>query len=174
MNNDIRSLDLNLLKALDALIDEGSVTRAAQRLSLTQPAVSGMLTRLRDYFGDPLFVRAQRGMVPTARARELAAPVKQLLTDISILLKPAHFNPLSAEMTYSIMATDYALKAVIVPLMSALKNAHRVSASPCALLMMNGCFPCWSVAMLTWRWSRLQQHPAIFTDVRCMRKSTFA
>lgn len=122
MNNDIRSLDLNLLKALDALIDEGSVTRAAQRLSLTQPAVSGMLTRLRDYFGDPLFVRAQRGMVPTARARELAAPVKQILTDISILLKPAHFDPLSAEMTCSIMATDYALKAVIVPLMSALNK----------------------------------------------------
>ena len=48
MKNDIRTLDLNLLKALDALLDEGSVTRAAQRLSLTQPAVSGMLIRLRD------------------------------------------------------------------------------------------------------------------------------
>ncbi|XAW87920.1 LysR family transcriptional regulator [Vibrio sp. CDRSL-10 TSBA] len=57
MNNDIRNLDLNLLKAFDALMDEGSVTRAAQRLVLTQPAVSAMLTRLRDYFDDPLFVR---------------------------------------------------------------------------------------------------------------------
>ncbi|MEO3991252.1 LysR family transcriptional regulator [Pseudocitrobacter cyperus] len=122
MKNDIRSLDLNLLKALDALLDEGSVTRAAQRLSLTQPAVSGMLTRLRDYFDDPLFVRAQRGMVPTARACELAAPVKQILTDISVLLQPVDFDPLSARMTCSIMATDYALKAVIVPLMSALKK----------------------------------------------------
>lgn len=55
MKNDIRGLDLNLLKALDALLDEGSVTRAAERLSLTQPAVSGMLTRLRDYFGDPFY-----------------------------------------------------------------------------------------------------------------------
>jgi DNA-binding transcriptional LysR family regulator len=53
MNPDIRHLDLNLLKALDALLDERSVTRAAERLSLTQPAVSGMLTRLRESFGDP-------------------------------------------------------------------------------------------------------------------------
>lgn len=122
MKNDIRTLDLNLLKALDALLDEGSVTRAAQRLSLTQPAVSGMLTRLRDYFGDPLFVRTSHGMVPTLRANELAMPVKQILTDIAILLKPMQFDPMTAELTYTIVATDYALKAVVVPLMAALKQ----------------------------------------------------
>lgn len=122
MKNDIRSLDLNLLKALDALLDEGSVTRAAQHLSLTQPAVSGMLTRLRDYFGDPLFVRTSHGMVPTLRASELAVPVKQILTDIAILLKPLEFDPMTAELTYTIVATDYALKAVVVPLMAALKQ----------------------------------------------------
>lgn len=93
MKNDIRTLDLNLLKALDALLDEGSVTRAAQRLSLTQPAVSGMLIRLRDYFEDPLFVRTSHGMVPTMRANELSTPVKQILTDIAILLKPKKFDP---------------------------------------------------------------------------------
>ncbi|KAB7893298.1 LysR family transcriptional regulator [Rouxiella sp. S1S-2] len=122
MKNDIRSLDLNLLKALDALLDEGSVTRAAQRLSLTQPAVSGMLTRLRDFFDDPLFVRTRHGMVPTLRASELASPVKQILTDIAILLKPLNFIPITAELTYTIVATDYALKAVIIPLMAALKQ----------------------------------------------------
>lgn len=74
MKSDIRTLDLNLLRALDALIDERNVTRAAQRLSLTQPAVSGMLTRLRDYFDDPLFVRVPHGMVPTLRA-QLTFPV---------------------------------------------------------------------------------------------------
>ena len=88
MKYDIKALDLNLLKALDALIDEGSVTRAAQRLSLTQPAVSGMLTRLREYFDDPLFVRAQRGMVPTLRALELAGPVKHILEEIARVLTP--------------------------------------------------------------------------------------
>jgi len=122
MKNDIRSLDLNLLKALDALLDERSVTRASERLSLTQPAVSGMLARLRDYFGDPLFVRTSHGMVPTLRANELSVPVKKILTEIAILLKPTHFEPVTAELTYTIAATDYALKAVIVPLMAALKQ----------------------------------------------------
>lgn len=122
MKNDIRALDLNLLKALDALLDERSVTRAAQRLSLTQPAVSAMLTRLRDYFSDPLFVRTNHGMVPTLRASELAIPLKQILTDIAVLIKPAEFDPITAEMTYTVVATDYALKAVVVPLMAALKE----------------------------------------------------
>ncbi len=69
MKADLRTLDLNLLKTLDALLDERSVTRAAARLALTQPAVSGMLNRLRDYFDDPLFIRAPHGMVPP-RARK--------------------------------------------------------------------------------------------------------
>ena len=122
MNNNIRNLDLNLLKAFDALMDEGSVTRAAQRLMLTQPAVSAMLTRLRDNFDDPLFVRSQRGMVPTERAIALAEPIKRVLADINLLLQPVHFDPLTAQMTYTIAATDYALKAVIVPLMAELKK----------------------------------------------------
>lgn len=122
MKSDIRGLDLNLLKALDALLDEGSVTRAARRLSLTQPAVSGMLTRLRDYFDDPLFVRSSHGMVPTRRATELAGPVKKILTDIAVLVKSPEFDPETAEMIYSIAATDYALSAVIVPLIARLKK----------------------------------------------------
>lgn len=122
MNNDLRNLDLNLLKAFDALMDEGSATRAAQRLSLTQPAVSAMLTRLRSYFDDPLFVRVQRGMIPTERAIQLSGPIKQVLADIDRLLQPIHFDPLSVKMTYTIAATDYALKAVVVPFMAALKK----------------------------------------------------
>ena len=93
MKPDLRTLDLNLLKTLDALLDERSVTRAAARLSLTQPAVSGMLTRLRDNFGDPLFIRAPHGMVPTLRAQQLAPVVKQILNDINTLLQPAQFDP---------------------------------------------------------------------------------
>lgn len=121
MKSDIRNLDLNLLKTLDALLDERSVTRAATRLSLTQPAVSGMLTRLREAFNDPLFIRAPHGMVPTLRAQALASPVKQLLTDAEALLQPAVFEPLNADFTWTIAATDYALKAVIVPFIAALK-----------------------------------------------------
>lgn len=110
-----------MLKALDALLDERNVTRAARRLSLTQPAVSVMLTRLRDYFDDPLFVRAPHGMVPTSRAEALAAPIKQVLADIDALLTPAQFSPETAEFTFTLAATDYALKAVLVPFIAALK-----------------------------------------------------
>jgi DNA-binding transcriptional LysR family regulator len=121
MKTDIRNLDLNLLKALDALLDERSVTRAAERLSLTQPAVSGMLTRLRECFDDPLFTRTQRGILPTLRALELAQPVKSILAEVSELLQPKAFEPAIAEMTVKIAATDYALRAVIVPFMAALR-----------------------------------------------------
>lgn len=122
MNNDLRHTDLNLLKALDALLDERSVTRAAVRLSLTQPAVSGMLTRLRECFNDPLFVRAQRGIVPTLRALELASPVKQLLADAEKLLQPRVFDPATTGMSLTVAATDYALRAVVVPFMAVLRK----------------------------------------------------
>ncbi len=112
---DIKSLDLNLLKAFDALFDERNVTRAADRLGLTQPAVSGMLGRLRDSFDDPLFVRTQRGIVPTIRAEELATPIRQILSEVGGLLQPAVFDPSTAEFTVSLAATDYALHAVVLP-----------------------------------------------------------
>ncbi len=118
---DIRTLDLNLLKAFDALMDERSVTRAAQRLALTQPAVSGMLVRLREAFGDPLFVRASRGVVPTARAEALAPAVRQLLQDVASLLQPPGFDPATATGTLTVAATDYALRAVVLPWMAALR-----------------------------------------------------
>jgi len=118
---DIRALDLNLLRTLDALLDEGSVTRAAERLGFTQPAVSGMLTRLRESFDDPLFVRTRRGIVPTLRATELAGPLKQILADVEVLLKPTVFDPATAKFTLSIAATDYALQAVVVPFLAKMR-----------------------------------------------------
>ncbi len=122
MQSDIRTIDLNLLRTLDALLDERNVTKAAQRLSLTQPAVSGMLTRLRESFDDPLFVRTQRGIVPTIRALELAAPLKQILGEIDVLLRPQAFDPATAELTLTIASTDYALQAVVLPFLEALRR----------------------------------------------------
>ncbi|MHC1479851.1 LysR family transcriptional regulator [Frateuria aurantia] len=119
---DIQALDLNLLKALDALLDERSVTRAAARLNVTQPAMSGMLARLRDTFGDPLFVRAQRGVVPTPRALQLAQPLKQLIGEVGALLQSPRFEPATAELTFTISATDYALRAVALPFLAVLKR----------------------------------------------------
>ncbi|MEF0943917.1 LysR family transcriptional regulator [Rhizobium sp. BR 362] len=119
---DIRAVDLNLLKTLDALLDECNVTRAAARLGLTQPAVSGMLTRLRESFGDPLFIRSQRGIVPTPRALELAGPVKQVLSEIEVLLSRPRFEPETADLTVTLAATDYAMKAAVVPFLTALRQ----------------------------------------------------
>ncbi|MDO4247829.1 MAG: LysR family transcriptional regulator [Neisseria sp.] len=119
---DLRSLDLNLLKAFDALMDERSVSRAAERLSVTQPAMSGILTRLRDSFDDPLFVRVQRGVEPTNRALGLAGPVKQLLHDAAQLLQPPRFEPQLAETVLKIACTDYALYAVVTPFLTALRR----------------------------------------------------
>ncbi|RKP47745.1 LysR family transcriptional regulator [Pararobbsia silviterrae] len=115
-------IDLNLLRALDALLDERNVTRAAERLSLTQPAVSGMLTRLRESFQDPLFVRTQRGIIPTERALELEGPLKRVLAEVDAMLQPATFDASSAEMTLSIASTDYALRTVVVPFLAALRT----------------------------------------------------
>jgi DNA-binding transcriptional LysR family regulator len=81
--------DLNLLVTLDVLLSEGNVTRAARRLHLSPSAMSRALTRLRDTTGDPLLVRAGRGLVPTPRALELRARVGQLVLDAQSVLRPA-------------------------------------------------------------------------------------
>jgi DNA-binding transcriptional LysR family regulator len=105
----------------DALMDERSVTRAAERLALTQPAVSASLQRLRESFGDALFVRSQRGINPTLRALALAAPIKRILAEAAQLLQPERFEPAQAQFTLSLAATDYALRAVVLPFITALR-----------------------------------------------------
>ncbi len=119
---DIRKIDLNLLAVLEALLDERNVTRAAARLGYTQPTISGMLARLRDLFGDPLFTRTQRGMLPTPRAEALAAPLKQLLADSRRLVAREAFEPASAEMTYSVSTNDYMQHALLVPFVKLLRR----------------------------------------------------
>lgn len=118
----IRNIDLNLLVAFNALYDARNVTRAAERLALTQPTVSGMLTRLRDLFGDPLFVRTQHGVLPTPRADDLSEPIKALLSDVEVLVTPTEFDPASAAMTVSISANDYMQHSLIVPLIRSLRK----------------------------------------------------
>jgi DNA-binding transcriptional LysR family regulator len=120
--NDIRKIDLNLLVVLDALLEECSVTRAAARLGYTQPTISGMLARLRDLFGDPLFVRTQRGLLPTPRAQALGPPLKQLLADSRRLVARDQFEPASADMTFAICSNDYMQHALLVPFVQALRR----------------------------------------------------
>ena len=113
--NNIRKVDLNLLVVLDALLDERNVTRAAARLGYTQPTISGMLTRLRVLFGDPLFVRTQRGLLPTPRAQALVVPLKRLLADSGRLVARDVFDPANAEVTFTIASNDYMQRALLVP-----------------------------------------------------------
>jgi len=120
-SRNIRNIDLNLLVALDVLLEELNVTRAAERLSYSQPAVSGMLKRLRAVFGDPLFVRTQRGLLPTPRALELAGPVKAALAELNAVFAPPAFDPARADMVFSIAATDYAQHAVLAPAVEAMR-----------------------------------------------------
>ena len=86
----MQSMDLNLLMALDALLTEGSVTGAAERLQLSVPAMSRTLDRIRKMLGDPLFVRAGRGLVPTPRAEQLREPVHLLIAQAQQLLAKEH------------------------------------------------------------------------------------
>jgi len=118
----IRNVDLNLLVVFDALFDERSVTRAAARLSLTQPTVSGMLQRLRRTFSDQLFLRSSHGIVSTPRAEALAGPIKELLARAELLLRVDAFDPATAEGTIKLCASDYLQHAVIVPLIEELRR----------------------------------------------------
>lgn len=105
----LSSLDLNLLVALDALLRHGTVTEAAQDLALSQPAMSRTLQRLREALGDPLFVRAGRGLVATPRARELAGPAREALDAAErVFGPPATFDPASARGAVSVALGDEA------------------------------------------------------------------
>ena len=92
----MKSYDLNLLSALDALLATGSVTAAAQRMHLSTPAMSHTLARIRDTLGDPILVRAGRKLVPTPRALAMMEPVSRLLAEAQGLLEPPGLRSLSA------------------------------------------------------------------------------
>lgn len=101
-------VDLNLLVALDALLREQSVTRAAQRLSVGQPAMSASLARLRRMFDDPLLVRSGRTLTPTPLAQSLAVPLREVLEGIEgLLTRRPDFDPATAVRSFTVMATDY-------------------------------------------------------------------
>ena len=104
----METVDLNLLVALDALLAEGSVIGAARRLGLSPSAMSRTLTRLRSATGDPLLVRAGRGLVPTPRAAELCDQVHELTRDARKVLSPraSHLDVASLERTFAIRAGE--------------------------------------------------------------------
>ncbi|MBT6126027.1 MAG: LysR family transcriptional regulator, partial [Halieaceae bacterium] len=104
----VNRIDLNLLVYLDALLRERNVTQAANQLSLSQPAMSNGLRRLRELFDDPLLVRTSDGMTPTERALELEPVVREVLSKIDKAVQPrSDFEPDQAQRVFRIMASDY-------------------------------------------------------------------
>jgi DNA-binding transcriptional LysR family regulator len=104
----LRGIDLNLLVVFISLMEEGRVSRAADRIGMSQPAVSHALNRLRAYFNDPLFVRTPEGMKPTAKALEIAPQLQDALGQIdSILERMESFKPNEAHKAFTIGMSDY-------------------------------------------------------------------
>ena len=103
----MRALDLNLLRVFDALFEERNVTRAAQRLGLTQSAVSHALNRLRFSIGDELFVRGPSGMRATPRAAEIGPRIREGLLQLGAALAPGQFTPAETDRVFSIATGSY-------------------------------------------------------------------
>ena len=107
-------LDLNLLVALDALLDEKSVSAAAERICLSQSATSSALGRLREYFGDELLVQKGRKMVLTTRGAELIDPVRDVLQQIrTTIARAPEFDPILSDRNVRIMASDYTMSVLL-------------------------------------------------------------
>jgi DNA-binding transcriptional LysR family regulator len=124
----LRQFDLNLLVALDALLSERNVTRAGERLFLSQPAMSGILARLRHAFHDELLVRVGRNLELTALATELARPVHECVQQIEDLLNlRTPFSPDNARWSFRIAASDYVVFLLLRPLLQALTVAPNIS-----------------------------------------------
>ena len=112
---DVRGLDLNLLIPLRALLTERHVTRAAEKLGITQPAMSASLARLRALFGDQLLVRGPGGLAPTARAQQLMDQLDQVVAAIEQMVTlPAEFVPDTSRRTFTLIGTDF-IETLLLP-----------------------------------------------------------
>lgn len=119
----LRQVDLNLLVSLDALLSERNVTRAAEKLSLSQSALSTQLSKLRELFSDPLLIPQARGMIPTQRALTLATPLKEWLSQAQGLISNrSHFSPETATQTFRIATTGALHFVLCVPLIKLLRE----------------------------------------------------
>src|SRR5690606_2612012 len=103
----LNAFDLNLLRVFDALMRERSVTRAGERVGLSQPAVSAALNRLRHVLGDQLLVRRGNDMVPTPRAEDIGETIREALSRIELILAPrGAFDPGALERSFTLLGSD--------------------------------------------------------------------
>jgi len=114
----ISRVDLNLFTVFEAIYTEGSVTRASQKLNLTQPAISHALNRLRQMFDDPLFVRQGHVMVSTPLARSIIDPIRRSLRSLEVTLNGVHaFDPASTQKRFNLALRDVLESTILPPLM---------------------------------------------------------
>ncbi len=119
----ISRVDLNLLVYLDVLLHEQNVSRAAEQLGITQPAMSNGLKRLRDLFNDPLLIRSSDGMKPTERALEIQPKIRQILAETVEMLEPKQeFKPFQSKRVFRVMVSDYAEATLIPPLIKQIRS----------------------------------------------------
>lgn len=115
---DLAGVDLNLLVVFDALMEERHVTRAGERIGLSQPAMSAALNRLRHLLKDELFIRRADGMQPTRKALELSVPLRQALVQIQTALSPQVFEPKTAKRAFKLATNDFAA-SILLPSLGA-------------------------------------------------------
>ena len=116
----ISTLDLNLLRALKALLDKKHVSRAAESISLSQPAMSRALQRLRDTFKDPLLVKGSNGLDLTPRAIELYQPLQEIFLQLNQIITPSSFNPATTQAEISIATRDYEMITIMPTVIKAI------------------------------------------------------
>lgn len=114
----LASFDLNLLTVFDAVMQERSVTRAGNRIGLSQPAMSHALNRLRYVLKDDLFIRTPDGMIPTPHAEMLAKPLRNALAEMLIALEPAAFDPATSDKRFVLALNNYASVVLAPPLVT--------------------------------------------------------
>jgi DNA-binding transcriptional LysR family regulator len=128
MDRSLIKIDMNLLRALHVLLEERSVTRAAEKLFITQPAMSKSLQRLRNLLDDPLFIRSPRGLLPTPKAEQLAMPLKAVFEQMEMYLSPTVFDPALIRGSLRIAAPEqFALGAIPQLLTCVIRKAPRLS-----------------------------------------------
>ena len=122
ISRNLRKIDLNLFVVFSAIYDEGNITRAAEALNVTQPAVSNNIGRLREMFNDPLFVRVKSGVSPTPLARDLIGPVRKALYILDNTVKKLEeFDPRTSERTIHISMGDLAEVIILSPMVQAIR-----------------------------------------------------
>ena len=119
---DAYNLDRRALTVFITVLDENSVSRAAARLEMSQSAVSHTLDRLRQAFGDPLFVKSGRGITPTRHAIQSGPHVRQILDDMRTLALGPPFSPARAEFTFTVAANDYQRDLLLPPLLKRIRE----------------------------------------------------